>query len=75
MMNVKQEKRYHELTRELNEILPNYGYQNMVVATAIVLEKFNSDWLRKSLLSGVDEGRLSYDEAVILNERYINFVG
>ena len=75
MMNLKQENRYQSLKRELNEILPKYEYQNMVVATAIALGKFNEEWLRKSLLLGIDEERFSYDEALILNEKYMNFAG
>ena len=75
MMNLKQEKRYYSLVRELNEMIPNYEYQNMVVATAIALGKFNEEWLRKSLLLGIDEKRFSYDEALMLKERYINFAG
>ena len=75
MMNLKQENRYQALRKELNDILPNYEYQNMVVATAVALGKFNEEWLRKSLLLGIDEERLSYDEALMLKERYINFAG
>ena len=75
MMNLKQENRYQELRKELNEILPDYEYQNMVVAAAIALEKFNEEWLRKSLLLGVDEKQFNYDEALMLKERYINFAG
>lgn len=75
MMNLKQENRYQALKRELNEILPNYEYQNMIVATAMALGKFNEEWLRKSLLLGVDEERFSYDKALMLKERYINFAG
>lgn len=74
MMNLKQENRYQALKRELNEILPKYEYQNMVVATAIALGKFNEEWLRKSLLLGIDEERFSYDEALVLKEKYMNFV-
>ena len=75
MMNLKQEKRYYSLVRELNEMIPKYEYQNMVVATAIALGKFNEEWLRKSLLLGIDEERFSYDEALILKEKYMNFAG
>ena len=75
MMNLKQEKRYQVLKRELNEMLPKYEYQNMVVATAIALGKFNEEWLRKSLLLGIDEERFSYDEALVLKEKYMNFAG
>ena len=75
MMNLKQENRYQALRKELNDILPNYEYQNMIVATAIALGKFNEEWLRKSLLLAIDEERLSYDEALMLRERYINFAG
>ena len=75
MMNLKQENRYQALRKELNEIIPNYEYQNMVVATAMALGKFNEEWLRKSLISGIDEERFSYDEALMLKERYMNFVG
>lgn len=75
MMNLKQEKRYNSLVRELNEMLPKYEYQNMVVATAIALEKFNENWLRKSLLLRVEEKQLSYNEALMLNEKYMNFAG
>ena len=75
MMNLKQENRYQALKRELNEMLPKYEYQNMVVATAIVLGKFNEEWLRKSLLLGIDEERFSYDEALMLKEKYMNFAG
>ena len=75
MMNLKQENRYQALRKELNDILPNYEYQNMVVATAMALGKFNEEWLRKSLLLGVDEERFSYDKALMLKERYINFAG
>ena len=75
MMNLKQENRYQALRKELNDMIPNYEYQNMVVATAVALGKFNEEWLRKSLLLGVDEERLSYDEALMLKERYINFAG
>lgn len=75
MMNLKQENRYQALKRELNEILPNYEYQNMIVATAMALGKFNEEWLRKSLLLGVDEERFSYDKALMLKEIYINFAG
>ena len=74
MMNLKQENRYQAIKRELNEILPKYEYQNMVVATAIALEKFNEEWLRKSLLLGIDEERFSYDETLVLKEKYMNFV-
>lgn len=75
MMNLKQENRYQALRRELNEMLPKYEYQNMVVATAIVLGKFNEEWLRKSLFLGIDEERFSYDEALALKEKYMNFAG
>ena len=75
MMNLKQEKRYYSLVRELNEMIPKYEYQNMVVATAIALGKFNEEWLRKSLLLGIDEERFSYDEALVLKEKYMNFAG
>ena len=75
MMNLKQEKRYYSLVRELNEMFPNYEYQNMVVATAIALGKFNEEWLRNSLLLGIDEERFSYDEALMLNGKYMNFAG
>ena len=75
MMNLKQENRYQALIKELNDVLPNYEYQNMVVATAVALGKFNEEWLRKSLLLAIDEERLSYDEALMLRERYINFAG
>lgn len=74
-MNLKQENRYQELRKELNEIIPDYEYQNMVVATAIALGKFNEEWLRKSLLLGIDEERFSYDEALVLKEKYMNFAG
>ena len=74
-MNLKQENRYQALKRELNEMIPKYEYQNMVVATAIVLGKFNEEWLRKSLLLGIDEERFSYDEALVLKEKYMNFAG
>ena len=74
-MNLKQENRYQELRKELNEILPDYEYQNMVVATAIALGKFNEEWLRKSLILGIDEERFSYDEALVLKEKYMNFAG
>ena len=75
MMNLKQENRYQELRKELNEILPDYEYHNMVVATAIALGKFNEEWLRKSLILGIDEERFSYDEALVLKEKYMNFAG
>ena len=75
MMNLKQENRYQALRKELNDMLPNYEYQNMIVATAVALGKFNEEWLRKSLLLAIDEERLSYDEALMLRERYINFAG
>ena len=75
MMNLKQENRYQVLRKELNDILPNYEYQNMIVATAMALGKFNEEWLRKSLLLAIDEKRFSYDEALMLKERYINFSG
>ena len=75
MMNLKQENRYQALRKELNDILPNYEYQNMIVATAMALGKFNEEWLRKSLLLAIDEERFSYDEALMLKERYINFAG
>ena len=75
MMNLKQEKSYYSLVRELNEMIPKYEYQNMVVATAIALGKFNEEWLRKSLLLGIDEERFSYDEALVLKEKYMNFAG
>ena len=75
MMNLKQENRYQALRKELNDVLPNYEYQNMIVATAIALGKFNEEWLRKALLLGSDEERFSYDEALMLKERYINFAG
>ena len=75
MMNLKQANRYQEVRKELNDMLPDYEYQNMVVATAIALEKFSEEWLRKSLLLGIDEKRFSYDEALMLKERYINFAG
>lgn len=75
MMNLKQANRYQEVRKELNDMLPGYEYQNMVVATAIALEKFSEEWLRKSLLLGIDEKRFSYDEALMLKERYINFAG
>lgn len=74
-MNLKQENRYQALKGELNEMIPKYEYQNMVVATAIVLGKFNEEWLRKSLLLGIDEERFSYDEALMLKEKYMNFAG
>ena len=75
MMNLKQENRYQALRKELNDMLPNYEYQNMIVATAMALGKFNEEWLRKSLLLAIDEKRFSYDEALMLKERYINFSG
>ena len=75
MMNLKQENRYQALRKELNDVLPGYEYQNMIVATAMALGKFNEEWLRKSLLLGVDEERFSYDKALMLKERYINFAG
>ena len=75
MMNLKQENIYQALKKELNDILPNYEYQNMIVATAIALGKFNEEWLRKLLHLGVDEARFNYDEALMLKERYINFAG
>ncbi len=74
-MNLKQENRYQALKRELNEMIPKYEYQNMVVATAIALGKFNEEWLRKSLLLGIDEERFSYDEALMLKKRYMSFAG
>ena len=73
MMNLKQENRYQAFRKELNDVLPGYEYQNMVVATAIALEKFSEEWLRKSLLLGIDEKRFSYDEALVLKEKYMNF--
>ena len=75
MMNLKQENRYQALRKELNDMLPNYEYQNMIVATAMALGKFNEGWLRKSLLLGIDEERFSYAEALMLKDRYINFAG
>ena len=75
MMNLKQENRYQALRKELNDILPNYEYQNMVVATAMALGKFNEEWLRKSLLSGIEEERFSYDDALMLKKSYIDFAG
>ena len=55
MMNLKQENRYQALRKELNDVLPNYEYQNMVLAIAMALGNFNQEWLRKSLLLGIDE--------------------
>ena len=75
MMNLKQENIYQALKKELNDVLPNYEYQNMIVATAIALGKFNEEWLRKSLLLGIDEKRFNYNESLMLKERYINFAG
>ena len=75
MMNLKQENRYQALKKELNDVLPNHEYQNMIVATAMALGKFNEEWLRKSLILGIDEERFSYDEALMLKKIYMNFAG
>lgn len=73
MMNMEQEKRYFLLVKQLDELFPKYLYENTVVATAIALEKFNSEWLRKSLLLAVEEKQLGYDEALALNKKYMSF--
>lgn len=72
-MNRQQEERYFSTLKELNELLPKYEYQNMIVSTAIALGKFNIDWLRQSLLNGVEENNLRWSEALMLNDHYTKF--
>lgn len=54
-----------------------FDYRNMIVASAIVKgkkDKLTADWVRKSLLSDVEDGFMSYAIAVAAQEKYITAI-
>lgn len=74
-----QENIYFEAKRMINELIPyrELDYSNGIVANIIALgkkDKLNTDWIRNKLLSDVEDGFLTYGQAVAINNKYIEAV-
>ena len=66
---------YFKVKKEMDIRFPQkeLGYRNMVVATAIAKgkkEKLTEDWVMKTLLLDVDDGFISYEQAVYIHKDY-----
>jgi hypothetical protein len=73
-MNMNNEV-YFKAKAEMDRRFPQeeLGYRNGIVATAIAKgrkEKLTEDWLRKTLLMDVEDGFISYEQAVYIHKDY-----
>ena len=67
--------REQSIRKEMNRRFPQseLEYRNSVVATAIARgkgSKLTEDWLRKTLLGDVEDGFLTYGQAVAIKDEY-----
>lgn len=63
--------RNFELETALNSIKGTFRYTNMTIAALRERGKVvTEDWLRRHLLQNVEDGLLTYEEALKLNEIY-----
>ena len=72
MMNITVKR---QAERAMNEAMPyeELSYRNAIVATIIAnghKEKLTSDWLRNTLLGDVEDGFLTYGQAVAIKDEY-----
>ena len=68
-----------QVTREMNRRFPQgeLSYRNGIVGHAIAIgkkAKLTEDWLRKALLGDVEDGFLTYGQAVAIKERYMEAI-
>ncbi len=66
---------YFAVLEEMNRRFPQgeLAYRNMVVATAIAKDKkdkLTENWLRKTLLMDVEDGFITYEQAVNIHKDY-----
>jgi hypothetical protein len=66
---------YFKILKEMNRRFPQeeLGYRNEVVATAIAngkKDKLTEDWVMKTLLMDVEDGFISYEQAVYIHKDY-----
>ena len=66
---------YFKVKEEMDRRFPQkeLGYRNMVVATAIAKgkkEKLTEDWTTKTLLMDVEDGFMTYGQAVNIHKDY-----
>ena len=78
-MNYRTEKKMMVLRNAINEMVtfPECDYRNMVIADAIAnghKDKLTEDWLRKVLLSDVEEGFITFGQALTLQPIYMNAI-
>lgn len=68
-----------QATAEMNRRFPQkeLEYRNGIVGTAIGLgkrDKLTEDWIRKTLLSDVEDGFMTYGQAVAIKDEYFRAV-
>lgn len=66
-------------TKEMNRRFPHkeIGYRNSIVATIIGLgkkEKLTEDWLRRGLLTDVEDGFMTYGQAIAIKDEYFKAI-
>lgn len=66
---------YFKVKEEMDRRFPQkeLGYRNGIVATAIAKgrkEKLTEDWVMKTLLMDVEDGFISYEQAVHIHKDY-----
>lgn len=67
--------RNYELERQLNKVGGTNNYTNMIVATANMRGfKVTEDWIRRHLIGNVEDGIMTYGEALVANEVYIKLL-
>lgn len=69
-----------EEARRMMDAMMNYDgleYRNSVVATAIAngkKEKLDEEWVRKALLTDVEDGFLTYAQALAIKDEYFKAI-
>lgn len=65
--------------REMNRRFPQeeLSYRNMIVASVIAdgkADKLTEDWVRKTLLGDVEDGFLTYGQALAVKDEYFTAI-
>lgn len=68
-----------QATKEMNRRFPQveFNYRNAIVGNAIAIgkkDKLTADWVRKALLSDVEDGFMTYAQAVAVQDDYLKAI-
>ena len=66
-----------QATKEMNRRFPQneVGYRNGIIATRIALgKKITEDWVRAGLISDIEDGFLTYGQAITIKDEYFKAI-